>query len=102
MRSHWYVPESIVHTYMRISGLTEFGVAEWQLLDIICSDRMRDTERRSKSGAQLWRATVMVGARGRQRKTRLDFYVQPDPRPEGPAPQVVRLVDKGPRGRRAK
>ena len=97
----WYVTIAALREYMAMAGYRgeleddnpDFRAAERELLDLISSDRVRDTGRRSDSGAETWRTGRIRLAR-LPRSVILELTVMPGPRAEGPLPQLLRVRRK--------
>lgn len=87
----WYLSAVAVRQWLAIRGLPDddggpyWGIAERELGEL--AEIARDTGQRSRSGAQTWRAKWTI--QGRRR--RVELTVMPDPRPEGPLPQLVQV-----------
>lgn len=92
----WYISATAVRQYMAIMGYEGshggpvFDAAAIEL-EGLCEQAKLAKDSDSTNRAQQWR--VKTKARGKS--TRLELIVAPDPRPEGPLPQLVAVRNKG-------
>lgn len=100
MIEHWYITVAAVKQWQQICGIPQaddgplFDRAAKEL-DAVCQEaRLVRAAGESSRDAALYRATAVI----RGRRYLLDLYVAEGPRPEGDAPQLVRVrVKRGPR-----
>lgn len=101
MIHHWYITVAAVREYLAICGENPrddgdtFDRAAKDLAEICEHARLVKTEPHRET----YRVSVTDDATGATK--RLELTVSTMPRPEGPLPQLVRVRDKGRRGKRS-
>ena len=92
----WYISAAAIRDYQAIAGYTlasdgeSFDRAEFELAELAEQARLaRDISDTQQT--QLWRVKATI----RDRRTRLEFAVNPFPRAEGDLPQLIAVRNKG-------
>lgn len=94
MIEHWYITVAATREWLYICGMSPLAKGETfdraaKELDLICRESAR--LKKDEGHRQIYEAKTVIGGK----IARLEIYVSLAKRPEGDAPQVVRVRRKG-------